>query len=341
MGILKGSQSVHRSTVYRACKRIGLPLTRCRHAKDRDSRRFAHPHRMDMVLCDGKHFRAGVTRRKRVALFFIDDATRSVLTVVVGTEETAELFLLGLYECIHQYGLMSMVYVDNGPGFIAKDSIAVFARLGIPFIHGEARYKEGHGKVERFNQTVKKQLLCGLDGSPDVDPDLGALKLRLQHFIEKQYAHCSHEGLRGDTPYQRFHADAKALRFPQDDQTLRSHFEISIERRVSNDHVISLDGIAYEMPRGYAGRKVTVRRRLLEGTIVLLHEDKLIELHPVDLASNARSKRAKGVLDSSSSDHTIPPRTAAQIAFQNEFGPVVDEDGGFIGDLNDHQEKTS
>jgi putative transposase len=41
---------------------------------------------MMMVLADGKHFRAGVRRRKHVALFFLDGAPRYELGVLVGTE---------------------------------------------------------------------------------------------------------------------------------------------------------------------------------------------------------------------------------------------------------------
>jgi len=46
-----------------------------------------------MVLADGKHFRAGAKRLRRVALFFLDDSTRYGLEVVVGTAESAPLFL--------------------------------------------------------------------------------------------------------------------------------------------------------------------------------------------------------------------------------------------------------
>ena len=289
-GILKSTQAVHRSTVYRACKRLGLPLARCRHAKDRDSRRFAYPHRMDMVLCDGKHFRAGSQRQKRVALVFLDDATRRVLHVVVGTSETKELFLRGLFECIAKHGFMDAVFVDNGPGFVADDTLTVFAGLDILLIHGEAGYKEGHGKVERFNRTIKADVLRGLDRNPDVDPDCGALELRLRHYTEHVYAHRPHEGLGGDTPRQRFDADPKKLRFPASTQALRDKFEVHLERRVTNDHIVSIDSTLYEVPRGYAGRKVTVRRRVLEGSIVFSHQSKAIVLRPVDLAANARTK---------------------------------------------------
>lgn len=54
-----------------------------------------------MVLSDGKHFRAGALRARRVAMFFLDDATRCGLHVVVGTEgESAELFLRDPFEVV-------------------------------------------------------------------------------------------------------------------------------------------------------------------------------------------------------------------------------------------------
>ena len=119
LGIVDANECVNRTTVWRTCKRLGVSVQRRRKQPERDTRRFAYPHRMDMVLCDGKHFRAGVTRAKRVALFFLDDCSRNGLHVVVGTSESAKLFLRGLYECIRQAGLMTAMYLDHGPGFDA------------------------------------------------------------------------------------------------------------------------------------------------------------------------------------------------------------------------------
>lgn len=322
------SDDVHRSTVYRMVKRLRLPVGRGKRAKNRDSRRFAYPHRMDMVLCDGKHFRAGERRAKRVALFFLDDATRYVLHTVVGTSETQELFQRGLYECIVKHGTMGAMYVDRGPGFIAEDTVAVFANLEIPLIWGEAGYKEGRGKIERFNRTATADVLRSLDGRPDVDPNCGALELRLRHYTEQDYAHRLHESL-DQTPWQRFHGDPKPLRLPNDIQALRRKFEVWLGRLVSSDHIVSFDTIAYEMPRGYAGRKVQLRRRLLDGGIGFLHEGKLIDLHPVDLASNARTPRARGG-NSDDPPQAMPRKSAADLAFQRDFNPVVGDDGGVL-----------
>jgi hypothetical protein len=291
-----------------------------------------------MVLCDGKHFRAGPTRARRVVLYFLDDATRFPLHAVVGTSESAELFLRGLYEMIEKYGFMSRLYLDRGPGFIALDTIYVVASLGAALIYGEKAYPEGHGKIERFNQTTLKDLLRGLSRRPDVDPELGALELRIRHYLETQYSHRPHESLGKETPYDRFHADEKSLRFPEDRQALRRKFEVTLTRRVTADNVVSIDSVPYDIPRGYRGQKVQLRRKLLgTGGIFFLHQGRLMELHPTDLAANAQAKRTQGS-PTAEEDVDSPPRpSAADLAFQRDYGPVVDADGGYT-DLNPQEE---
>ena len=138
-GIVAEDESISRVSVWRACRRMELPTARRKKAGD-DKRRFSYPNRMLMVLADGKHFRAGVNRCKRVALNFLDDACRFGLNSIVGTSENAELFLRGLYQTILKYGLMSALYLDHGPGFISADTLQVVARLGIRLIHGTAAY---------------------------------------------------------------------------------------------------------------------------------------------------------------------------------------------------------
>lgn len=332
--IIRPGERVHRSTVYRTCKRLGIPTRRGRKAKYRDARRFAYAHRMEMVLCDGKHFRAGERRAKRVALFFLDDATRYPLHTVVGTSESEELFLRGLYECIVKHGYMGAAYLDRGPGFISTATAAVFGQLGIPLIHGEAGYKEGRGKVERFNRTAKADVLRSLDGRPDVDPACGALELRLRHYAEQRYAHNPHESLGSETPWQRFHGDPRPLRFPDDSAALRRKFEICFERLVSKDNIVQVDGLAYEMPRGYAEEKVLLRRRLLDGGICAMHAGRLIELQPVDTAANARAQRARGQSDDEP-PRSMPRKSAADLAFERDFKPVVGDDGGALHPIRD------
>jgi len=195
-GLVSSLKDVDRSTVFRALVRLGVATGRTKKERDRDMRRFAYEHRMELVLADGKHFRAGAERKKRVAVFFLDDATRFGLHVVVGPSESAELFLRGLHEVLRSHGRMGILYLDHGPGFVATAVAEVCRRLEIALVHGESRYPEGHGKVERFNQTAGRAVLRALDGRVEVDAACRALELRIGHWLRETYNHTPHESLR-------------------------------------------------------------------------------------------------------------------------------------------------
>jgi transposase InsO family protein len=335
LGVIEQDAPIDRSTVYRACKRMGLPVQRRRKQRGRDSRRFAFPHRMDMVLCDGKHFRAGIARRKRVALIFLDDCTRNGLHVVVGSSENKRLFLRGLYETIRRHGLMSGLYLDRGPGFIALDTFDVVAQLGSLLIHGEKAYPSGHGKIERLNQTTLNDVLRSLDGHPGVDPDCGALEIRLGHYFREQYNQRPHESLEQRSPAERFAADPRPLRFPQSDDALRERFVLHRRRRVSLDHVVSIDRTHYEMPRGYSGAWVVLRHQILDNAVRFRHHDELITIKPVDLVANARTRRGKrSAAPDAGRRSAPPPKTAAHLLFEKEHQGAVTTDGDCINPIN-------
>ncbi len=324
-GVLGSQEHVSRTTVWRACVRMGLPMRRQDQIQSADTRRFAYPHRMMMVLSDGKHFRAGAKRLRRVALSFLDDATRYGLGILVGTAENTLLFLRGLYEVIVRFGLMNTLYLDQGPGFISDDTRTVVARLQRHLVHGRARYPEGHGKVERFQRTLKHKVLRSLDGRPEVDPDCGALTLRLSRWLKEDYNHTPHESLRGMTPSQRWLAEDRDLTLPADGSWLDEQFLITEERTVSNDHVVSIDGILYEVPRACHGRIVILRHLLSERRTVCV-DGREVEIHPLDLTRNALDPRARRKKPSKASTQ---PTTPASEAFEDDFGPLVDAEGNY------------
>lgn len=334
LDLIDSTNEVERTTLWRCLIRMGVNTRRSKSGSShRDKRRFAYPHRLDMVLCDGKHFRAGTARLRRVALFFLDDATRLGLSVVVGTSETTELFLRGLYECFLNYGAMSALFVDNGPGFKSLDSITVVQQLDTLFIHGEAGYPEGRGKIERFNQTALMRCLRHLDGNPEINPDLAALELRLRHFLSRQYNHSPHESLARQTPWERFSADQRPLRFKESTEALKRAFVIHYNRRVSGDNVVKLKGVPYEMPPCYEGETVTLRYMVLEQTVSFIHQGKEIILSPPDLYANALSKRAKSKAGEPEEPNSVLQAGSAQIAFNRDHRSIVDSKGGFLEPL--------
>ena len=327
-GVIAHSLPVDRVTVWRLVRRLGLP-TRVRPTKkEGDARRWRYPHRMQCVLCDGKHFRAGASRAKRVALFFIDNATRLGLDVIVGTSENTELFLTGLYRVVRKHGLMDGLYLDQGAGFKSSDTLAV-ATVGLDawLIHGQVGYPEGRGAVERFNRTAQAAVLRGLDGAADVDPECDALTLRLQHYLRQQYNLEPHQSLDDESPQSRWE-QGRPLRWPDDEQNLRARFVVHEQRLVSADHVIQHGGKLWEAPRGLARQRVEVVRHVLDGHLSVPHRGALVRLHEVDLHANATDRRGYPN-DNKPFEGEGVPKTAAMTAFDNDFGPVVGPDGGF------------
>jgi transposase InsO family protein len=330
-GLIAPDERIDRTSVWRALKRLGVATTRITRLAESDMRRFVYPHRMMMVLSDGKHFRAGVDRLRRVALTFLDDATRYALYGVVGTSENPPLFLAGLHAAIRRHGLMSAMFLDRGPGFIADDTHAVFARLDVPFIHGTARYPEGHGKIEKFNQTSLHQLLRGFNGNAEIDADPVALSLRLNHWLETTYNRTPHEGegLGNRTPERCWAGDARPLEFPESTDWLDDRFRLSFVRRASKDNIVPYEGLSYELPIGHAGKQVTLVRPVREPDVIYLREaDRLVRLHPVDLVANAYSRRARRA-PATADTNTVPPTTAASLKFDASFKPLVDPAGNY------------
>jgi transposase InsO family protein len=225
---------------------------------------------------------------------------------------------------------MEALYVDNGSGFIAHDAIDVVRKLDVLFIHGTAGYPEGHGKIERFNRTAAEQLLRFLDGNPQVDPGCAALELRLGHYLRQQYNLTAHESLARQTPWSCFYEDEKPLRFAESQDRLRQAFVLHTQRRVSNDNVVSLDGILYDVIRGHAGTRVTLHRNTLDDSVAIIHQGRLVRLTPLDPHQNARDRRTQSHLQDKKDAQRIWPPSSAQMAFDRDMRPVIDPDGGFV-----------
>ena len=331
LGIIPLDLKIDRTSVWRACRRMGLPTRRRPHKREADTRRWRYAQRMQCVLADGKHFRAGAARLRRVALFFLDDATRYGLEVLVGTAESSELFLRALHQMVMRHGLADLYFLDKGPGFISKDTLAVVqGGLGALLIHGATRYPEGHGAVERFHRTAHDQVLRSLDGAADVDPACAALTLRLRHFLQR-YNDTPHETLgKHTTPRQRWE-QGRDLRFPTDDADLYRRFVVRTMHKVSNDHVIKAAGRLWEAPRRSAASWVEVARHVLDDRLWVQHQGRMIELAEVDPHANATAPRGSGSAPQATADEDGEelPATAAGIAYANDTRPLVDPEGGY------------
>ncbi|MDT8435077.1 MAG: hypothetical protein RQ731_10025 [Anaerosomatales bacterium] len=324
-GVIADDERIDRTTVWRECRRRGLSTRRRDPSKRSLQRPWRYAHRMQCGLADGKHFKAGSRRAARVAIIFLDNASRFVLGVVVGTAESAELALRGLLKVILRWGLMTCLYVDLG--FDTKDLATATASLGISLILGTKSYPEARGCLERFNRTLAEHLLCGWPGNPAVDPELMALECRIEHWATEIYNHTPHEGLEGDTPAARFHGDSRGLTVPESQVAIDEAFVTSFERTVKNHNCISVNGTLFEVPIGYSGQRIDVYRNMITGVLSVRHQGERVSIHPADLVANAHQKRS--ATKPKKSTRSEPRQTAADAAFERDHPPLVDDDGGY------------
>jgi putative transposase len=326
LGIIGEEAPLSRVSAWRAARRLNLPIFATKGVENQDMHRYGYAHRMQMVLGDGKHFRAGVKSRRRVVISFIDDASRMILGATVGKSETSVLFLACLWKVITRWGTPGIIFLDNGSGFIAKDVAIICARLGIGLVFGTAGYAEGHGKIERYHSTLIQDLLRTFRDNPLIDADCAALELRIEHYNVHVYNRRSHESLAFTAPEIRFLTDKQALSPLSDPERIRHHFIITEFRKVSRDNIVMVRRVPYEMPSGHAGTNVEVHRHLLDKTVSVLHEGRKVELRRVDLVLNADTRR-KPISRAKDRAHLVPARTAATIAFEKDHQPLVSHAG--------------
>lgn len=138
---------------------------------------------------------------------------------------------------------------------------------------------------------------------------------------------------RDETPWERWSRDTRELGHMSEEELKRA-FEVYFERSITNDRLVPIEGVLYELPRGLhpggrRGRRVQITERLLEATYHVQCGGRLVRIHPVDLAFNARSRRDSAA---PADEGTRPPpeKTAADLAFERDLSPLVDEEGSAL-----------
>lgn len=139
-----------------------------------------------------------------------------------------------------------------------------------------------------------------------------------------------------ESPWERWSRDPRALSHLTEED-LRRAFVTYLWRTVSKDGAVPIDNTGYEVPRdigpsGRRGARVQITHRLIEGGYYVPDANgQLVRIWPVDLAANARAPRARRGAAAEQETTTAPPaKTAADLHFESELGPVIDEEGNAL-----------
>jgi len=136
-----------------------------------------------------------------------------------------------------------------------------------------------------------------------------------------------------ETPWERWLRDTRRLLFLGSEE-LEEAFVFFLHRWPSSDGLVPIDGTDYELPaalrpRGRKKERIRIMHRLLTDTYHVVADGRLVQLHPVDLVANARRPRRRARDDQDEVDPP-PARSAADMAFERDLGPVTGPDGGFV-----------
>lgn len=170
-------------------------------------------------------------------------------------------------------GVPDVLRPDNGLEFVNTALERVCAVLGTELVPTPKFSPHRKGKVERANRTLDQEFLCGLpfytDGPRGADgrlfgPDAAPMALplfvdRFAEWVAEYNTVRPHSQLDGQTPLQRWQADASPVRQIADEE-LRWLLLADVERTINKDGV-HFDGVTFIAPElnGLVGERVQVR----------------------------------------------------------------------------------
>jgi len=190
---------------------------------------------------------------------------------------------------VSKHGKPKIFSFDNGSPYRNKQMELLVARIGSALNHTAPFTPTSRGKQERWFKTMKQQWLSQL--KPADFKSLDELRLSLKQYVHK-YNTTPHSSLAGATPKDVFFSEPLFIRF-LDKHQIDKIFLLEYERSVSNDSVITIDKVLYEVPCRYAKQRIKLRYApdLSDVYVVDKHTGELEKIRLLKKNDNARIKR--------------------------------------------------
>lgn len=240
--------------------------------------RFEHAHPNDLWQMDFKGYvMVGVERCHPLTI--LDDHSRYALGVRPCRDQQTETVQGVLIEVFRLYGLPWRMLMDNGSPWGSDDAhvwtpLAVWlVTIGMRVTHGRAYHPQTQGKNERFNRTLKAELLSRTD--------LRSWPQMVEACAgwEEVYNHIRpHEALGMAVPASRYRPSVRPypevvlpFEYGPDDQV----------RRVQQKGRVHFQGRQVRVPKAFAGYDVAFRPTGTDGVLDVFYRD--VQVVTVDL----------------------------------------------------------
>lgn len=279
------------STVLRFINRLCAEKKLTDH---QDMRRYERPH-INEVWCGdssaGPYLKTPDGKKHRVyVIALIDDASRMVVGIDVFFNDTFVNLMSVLKSAVSKYGVPKVLNFDNGSAYKNRQMELLAARIGSIINYCRPYTPTAKAKIERWFRTMKDQWMASLD-MRDFH-SLDSLRGSLLSFV-RSYNLAPHSSLKGKSPQDRFFSEPDIIRRLETRQ-IRECFLLELERRVSADSVIVIDGVEYEVDYRFAKQRITLRYSPdMKEISVVEHDGSLTPIRLLNKQENASLKREK------------------------------------------------
>ena len=257
------------TTIWRILTREGLVTAEPRKRPRRSYIRFAADLPNECWQADFTHWPLADSTDVEI-LSWIDDHSRYAISITAHTPVTGTIVLDTFRAAISIHGIPQSTLTDNGLVFTTRfrHGHNSFERelviLGITQKNGKPNHPQTQGKVERFQQTMKKWLRA-----QPAARTLPELQSQLDTFADIYNTTRSHRSLGNHTPAHAYTARAKATPTGRDGHWRIRHDKVDKTGRITIRHASRLHHIGL----GYEHNGTTVRILIHDLHITIINAD--------------------------------------------------------------------
>lgn len=207
--------TLSRATIARILTRSGLVIAEPRKKPKAALHRFEADLPNECWQADFTHYPLADGTESEI-LCWIDDATRYAISVTAHPRVSTPIVTTSFRKAVTQHGIPASTLTDNGMVFTTRFAShpgrngfeAELRRLHVTQKNGRGSHPQTQGKVERFQQTLKKWLRA----QPDQPTTITALQSLLDEFVDLYNHQRGHRSLpHRATPATRYETLPKAL----------------------------------------------------------------------------------------------------------------------------------
>jgi transposase len=257
--------------------------------------RYEKEHINEVWYGDTSHISYALVDGKKMKIYLIallDDHSRMITGYGVYTADNYINVMQVMKSAVIQHGLPKVFTFDNGSNYKNKQMDLLAAHIGTTLNYPAPYTPTSKSKIERFFKTFKAQCLSTTKKNETLT--LKEVKTKIANYIN-EYNNRIHSSLNGLSPCTKFFNDSKMIK-RLSEETIEKSFLLEIERKVSKDNIVKIDGIDYEVDYKYSNQRIILRYTPDLEEVYVVNENGLEKIKILNKHTNSKIRREKNKL---------------------------------------------